>query len=114
MRARMAFALDEFDIGRAIAEGLSERQNSVGNRGKYEVLGHRWAMGGEMKVSVVILFALLIAATAIALAFGHSTMTASVSAVASQAAAGSGEPAFMLLSGSALLGLAGALKRFTF
>jgi hypothetical protein len=41
-------------------------------------------------------------------------MTASVAAVASQAAAGSGEPAFMLLSGSALLGLAGALKRFTF
>jgi hypothetical protein len=57
----------------------------------------------------------LIAATAAtALAFGHSTMTADVTAVASQAAAGSGEPAFMLLSGSALLGLAGALKRFTF
>jgi hypothetical protein len=49
-----------------------------------------------------------------ALGLGHSTMTASVTAVASQAAAGSGEPAFMLLSGSALLGLAGALKRFTF
>jgi hypothetical protein len=72
-------------------------------------------MGGEMKVSLVILFALLIAATAAtALAFGHSTVTASVSAVASHAATGSGEPAFMLLSGSALLGLAGALKRFTF
>jgi hypothetical protein len=72
-------------------------------------------MGGEMKVSLVILFALLIAATAAtALAFGQSGMTASVSAVASQAAASSGEPAFMLLSGSALLGLAGALKRFTF
>ena len=68
-----------------------------------------------MKVSLVILFALLIASTAAtALAFGQSGMTASVSAVASQAAANSGEPAFMLLSGSALLGLAGALKRFTF
>lgn len=72
-------------------------------------------MGGEMKVSAVILIALLIVATAAtALGFGHSTMTAGVTAVASQAAAGSGEPAFMLLSGSALLGLAGALKRFTF
>lgn len=98
-----------------LQKGWAERRNTVGNRGKYAVPGHRWAMGGEMKVSVVILFALLIAATAAtALAFGHSTMTASVSAVASQAAAGSGEPAFMLLSGSALLGLAGALKRFTF
>ena len=75
-------------------------------------------MGGEMKVSAVTLFALLIialaATAATALGFGHSTMTASVTAAASQAAAGSGEPAFMLLSGSALLGLAGALKRFTF
>ena len=98
-----------------LQKGWANDGIAVENRGKYEVLGHRWAMGGEMKVSVVILFALLIAATAAtALAFGHSTMTASVSAVASQAAAGSGEPAFMLLSGSALLGLAGALKRFTF
>jgi hypothetical protein len=71
-----------------------------------------------MKVSVVTAFALLVVATAAtaatAFGLGHSTMTASVAAVASQAAAGSGEPAFMLLSGSALLGLAGALKRFTF
>ena len=70
-----------------------------------------------MKVLVVMGSVLFIAATAAtALAFGHSTMTmtASVTAVASQAAAGSGETAFMLLSGSALLGLAGALKRFTF
>jgi hypothetical protein len=98
-----------------LQKGCGNDGIGVGNRGKYEVLGYRWAMGGEMKVSVVILFALLIAATAAtALAFGHSTMTASVSAVASQAAAGSGEPAVMLLSGSALLGLAGALRRFTF
>ena len=82
---------------------------------KYEITGHRWATGGKMKVSVVIVVALIIAATAAtALAFGHSSMTASVTAAASQAAAGSGEPAFMLLSGSALLGLAGAIKRFTF
>jgi hypothetical protein len=66
-----------------------------------------------MRVPVVIGTVLIAATAATALAFGHSTMTASVT-VASQAAAGSGEPAFMLLSGSALLGLAGALKRFTF
>jgi hypothetical protein len=72
-------------------------------------------MGEEMKVVLVIVLAMVIAATAAtALAYGHSVVTASVTAVASQAAAGNSEPAIMLLSGSALLGLAGALKRFTF
>ena len=110
----MAIALDEFDMVGQLQKGWANGGIASENRGKYEVLGHRWATGEEMKVSVVVLFALAIAVTVVtALAFGHSTMSASVSAVASQATAGSGEPAFMLLSGSALLGLAGALKRFT-
>jgi len=68
-----------------------------------------------MKVVLVIVLALVIAATAAtALAYGHSVVTAGVSVVATQAATGTSEPAIMLLSGSALLGLAGALKRLTF
>ena len=67
-----------------------------------------------MKVFLVSALALVSVATvATAVAFGHS-VTAGVAAVASQAAAGTSEPAAMLLSGSALLGLAGAVKRFTF
>jgi hypothetical protein len=53
-------------------------------------------------------------AAATALAYGPASVTASVSAAAAQAAASTSEPAALLLSGSALLGLAGALKRFTF
>jgi len=68
-----------------------------------------------MKVVLVFVFALVFAAlVATALAYGHSAVTTGLTAVAAQAAAGPSEPAAMLLSGSALLGLAGALKRFTF
>ena len=68
-----------------------------------------------MKVLLVFVVALILAASmATALAYGHSTVTAGVTAVAAQAAAGTSEPAAMLLSGSALLGLAGAVKRLTF
>ena len=68
-----------------------------------------------MKASLVFVPALLFAAAmATALAYGHSAVTAGISAVATQAAAGTSEPAAMLLSGSALLGLAGAVKRLTF
>jgi hypothetical protein len=68
-----------------------------------------------MKVSLVILLGLVgLALTATALAYGESAMGSSVPAVVLQAAAASTEPQIMLLSGGALLGLAGALKRLTF
>jgi hypothetical protein len=49
---------------------------------------------------------------AAAVAFGDSVVTSGVVAVGSQGIRPS-EPAAMLLSGSALLGLAGAVKRLT-
>ena len=67
-----------------------------------------------MKVVLVFVFALVFVAVATTLAYGPSAVTTGLTAVAAQAAAGPSEPAAMLLSGSALLGLAGALKRFTF
>jgi hypothetical protein len=70
-------------------------------------------MGEEMKAFLVL--ALMFAGTvATALAFGQSSVATGVSAVAAQALAGTSEPAAMLLSGTALLGLAGAVKRLTF
>ena len=66
-------------------------------------------MGEEMRALVVLVLALACAAmVAAAVAFGDSVITAGV-AIASQATPS--EPAAMLLSGSALLGLAGAVKR---
>jgi hypothetical protein len=68
-----------------------------------------------MKVVLVLVFALFfVGSVATALAYGHSAVATGLTAVAAQAAAGTSEPAAMLLSGSALLGLAGALKRLTF
>jgi hypothetical protein len=64
----------------------------------------------EMKVLVVCVLVLLAAATA--LAYGHSSVTAGVSAVASHAARPT-EPGVLLLSGSALLAAAGLVKRLT-
>ena len=64
-----------------------------------------------MKVVVVVVFVLLAAGTV--LAFGSGTVATSVTAAAVQVADRTGEPAVMLLSGSLLLGLAGAVKRFT-
>ena len=62
---------------------------------------------------MVLVLALACAAmVGAALAFGESALTAAMAAVASQNMAPS-EPAAMLLSGSALLGLAGAVKRLT-
>ena len=61
-----------------------------------------------MKVVLVLIFVLLAAATALAL--GTAT---SVTAAAVQVVDRTGEPAALLLSGSLLLGLAGAVKRFT-
>lgn len=64
-----------------------------------------------MRVFGVLVVALaFVALVAAAVAFGDSLITAGV-AVASQTTPS--EPAAMLLSGSALLGLAGAVKRLT-
>ena len=63
-----------------------------------------------MKVFVVSVLVVLGAATAVA--FGIPGRT-EVAAVAVQVADGTSEPAVLLLSGSFLLGLAGAVKRFT-
>ena len=67
------------------------------------------ALGREMKVLLVFVIVLIAAATA--LAYGHVGVTAGVSAVASSA---STEPTALLLSGSALLGIAGAVRRLPF
>ena len=64
-----------------------------------------------MKVVLVLIFVLLAAATALAL--GRGTVATSVTAAAVQVDDRTGEPATLLLSGSLLLGLAGAVKRFT-
>ena len=67
-----------------------------------------------MRVLLVLVMALACAAmVAAAVAFGESVITAGLGAVTSQTMTPS-EPAAMLLSGSALLGLAGAVKRLTF
>lgn len=67
------------------------------------------ALGREMKVLLVFVIVLIAAATAFA--YGHAGVTAGVSAVASHA---STEPTALLLSGSALLGIAGAVRRLPF
>jgi hypothetical protein len=59
-----------------------------------------------MKVVLVLVLVLIAAATA--LAYGHSGVSAGVSAVASRTFT---EPTMLLLSGGALLGLAGAVRR---
>jgi hypothetical protein len=64
-----------------------------------------------MKVVLVLVFVLLAAATA--LAFGSGTVATSVTAAAVQVADRTGEPATLLLFGSALIGIAGAVRRFT-
>jgi hypothetical protein len=65
-----------------------------------------------MKVVLLVsVFVLLAAATALAL--GKGTVATSVTAAAVHVADRTGEPATLLLSGSFLLGLAGAVKRFT-
>jgi hypothetical protein len=64
-----------------------------------------------MKVVLVFVFVALAAATA--LAYSSGTVTSSVTAMAEQVAANASEPLALLLSGSVLLGLAGAVKRLT-
>lgn len=65
---------------------------------------------GEMKVLLILAFVLVVAATA--LAYGHGGVAAGVSAMALTAPQPS-EPAALLLSGSVLLAIASALRRFT-
>jgi hypothetical protein len=68
-------------------------------------------MGEEMRALAVLVLALAcVAMVAAALIFGDSVITSGAATVASQNIRPS-EPAAMLLSGSALLGLAGAVKR---
>ena len=63
---------------------------------------------------VLVVLALVLAGTvATAVAFGHAPVATGITIAAAQAMAGTGEPAAMLLSGGALLGLAGAVKRLT-
>jgi hypothetical protein len=64
------------------------------------------ALDWEMKVLLVLVLMLVAAATA--LAYGHTGVSAGVTAVAARAI---NEPIALLLSGSALLGLAGAVRR---
>jgi hypothetical protein len=64
-----------------------------------------------MKAFVVLLLVVLAAASAYA--YGSVTVTSTVTSTAAQVAGGTSEPAALLLSGSLLLGLAGAVKRFT-
>jgi hypothetical protein len=64
-----------------------------------------------MKVVLVLAFVAFAAATS--LAYGNAVVTTSVTAVAVQVAGNTSEPAALLLSGSLLIGLAGAVRRFT-
>ena len=75
---------------------------------KWERRWVTWATGEEMKVLLVCVLMLLV--TAMAVAFG----SAAANAAAAQVFSATPEPAALLLSGSALLGLAGAVKRLTF
>lgn len=64
-------------------------------------------------MKVVLVSVLMAFAAATAFAYNTTAVTTSVTAVAVQVTGGSSEPAALLLSGSVLLGLAGAVKRFT-
>ena len=64
-----------------------------------------------MKALLVLVLMMIAAATA--MAFANATMATSMTAAAVQVADRTSEPATLLVSGSVLLGLAGAVKRFT-
>lgn len=63
-----------------------------------------------MKVLLVLTIGLLTAASTLAL--GRADVAAGVTAMVQDAASSPTEPATMLLSGSALLALAGVVRRF--
>ena len=64
-----------------------------------------------MKALLVLVLVMMAAATAIA--FANAAVATSVTAAAVQVADRTSEPAALLVSGSVLLGLAGAVKKFT-
>jgi hypothetical protein len=64
-----------------------------------------------MKVTLVLVFVALAAATA--LGYGSVESTGSLTAAAAHLAETTSEPAALLLSGSCLLGVACAVKRLT-
>jgi|SRR5687767_3685903 len=74
---------------------------------KYEPVASMVVTDGEMKGLLVITLMILAAATA--LAYGHGDVSAAMAA-----SSWPGEPATLLVSGSALLGAAGALRRYAF
>jgi hypothetical protein len=68
--------------------------------------GKSWQWEGKMKVVLVCILVMIAAATA--LAYGQGGMSAGVTAVVARAWA---EPAALILCGSALLGIAGVVRR---
>jgi hypothetical protein len=83
------------------------RSAGASQSAKYEPGGAITALDGEMKGLLVITLTLLTAATA--LAYGHAEMAAIVTD-----SSWPSEPTTLLLSGGALLGVGGALRRFSF
>jgi hypothetical protein len=69
------------------------------------------ATGWNMKAFVVMMLVLLAVATAAA--YSRAEMAAGISSVVAHTSQAD-EPIWLLLSGSALIGLAGALRRSTF
>jgi hypothetical protein len=69
------------------------------------------ATGWNMKAFVVMMLVLLAAASAAA--YGHADMAAGMASVVAHTSQAD-EPIWLLLSGSALIGLAAALRRSTF
>ena len=62
---------------------------------------------------VVLVLGLVMLAAATAVAYGNFAVNSTVTQVAAEVVEITSEPAALLLSGSFLLGLAGAVKRFT-
>jgi hypothetical protein len=71
----------------------------------------RWATGEEMKALLILVLLMVAAATAVA--FANATVATSVAAAAVHVADHTSEPAALLVSGSLLLVLAGAVRRLT-
>jgi hypothetical protein len=75
------------------------------------VVLEKLATGWNMKVFVVMMLVLLAAASAVA--YGRADVAAGMASVVAHTSQAD-EPIWLLLSGSALIGLAGALRRSTF
>ena len=71
----------------------------------------RLATGWDMKVFAVLMLVLLAAASAVA--YGRADVAAGMASVVAHTSQAD-EPIWLFLSGSALIGLAGALRRSTF